>query len=268
MATHYGVQFEALMAEVCRDFGARLIRSWDREASKEEVKKFVAEAVVNFFKLTTESTEEPLEVEPEPVKKAKKAPKGKGKAVEVTVEVEKPKAKAKGKKKAEPEPEPEPEVEEEPKAKGKKPVVEKGKGKEVKPKCQAVTAKGAPCSKCAIEGEVFCSVHLKKAPATEASTSKVKKPVVAKGKGKGGKGVAKVSPPKHTHSLTSPPLKENPCELCDTHGMPFEVPEYEEDKPEEVEAEAEVDPDFVLGEEEFEEDSEDESVEEDFEELV
>ncbi len=277
MATHYGVQFEALMAEVCRDFGARLIRSWDREASKEEVKKFVAEAVVNFFKLTTESTEEPLEevedksvdLEPEPVKKAKKAPKAKGKAVEVTVEVEKPKAKAKakGKKKAEPEPEPEPEVEEEPKAKGKKPVVAKGKGKEVKPKCQAVTAKGAPCSKCAIEGEVFCSVHLKKAPATEASTSKAKKPVVAKGKGKGGKGIAKVSPPKHTHSLTSPPLKENPCELCDTHGMPFEVPEYEEDKPEEAEAEAEVDPDFVLGEEEFEEDSEDESVEEDFEEL-
>lgn len=237
MATQYGVQFEALMAEVCKDFGARLVRSWDPKAKKDEVKEFVEEAVANFFKTHVSSPE------PEPVKKSK----AKGKAVDVTVEV------------TEPEPEPEPE-----KAKGKaKAPAKKAKGKakapakkaESKPKCQAVTAKGTPCSKCAVEGEPFCAVHLKKAPAAE----KTEKAPAKKG-GKGGKGLAKASPPKHTHSLTSPPLKENPCELCETHGMPFEVPEYEEDKSVEEEMEYDpTDPEFVLNEEDFEE-SDDEDV--------
>ena len=54
--------------------------------------------------------------------------------------------------------------------------------------------------------------------------------------------------------------------------MPFEVPEYEEDKPDEIEEEVEkeYDPDFVLGEEEFEEDTDEDEVDEgeyDFEDL-
>ena len=257
MATQYGVQFEALMAEVCRDFGAKLIKSWEADSGspldKAEVRDFVDEAVKNFFKTHVSSPE----VEAEPVKKKGKG-KGKAPALDVEVEIAPAKGKApakKGKKKAEPEPESEPDIDlpvYEAPAKGKKKAPAK------KPKCQAVTAKGTPCSKCAAEGEPFCSVHLKKAPAT-VEKKPTKETIKAKG-GKGGKGLAKASPPKHTHSLTSPPLKENPCELCETHGMPFEVPEYEEDKPEDIAA----DPDFVLGEEDFEEESEDES---DFDEL-
>ena len=302
-STQYGVQFEALMAEVCRDFGVRLVRSWDRDASKEEVKELVAEAVVAFFKLSeaepepeAEEVVEP-EPEPEPVKKGKKKTTKKAtKAVDVTVEVEEPKAKkGKGKKKVE-EPEPEPEeAEPEPEAKkttkGKKvsksPVTEEEFGPKIakaakatkgkagaKPKCQAVTAKGTQCSKCAVEGGPFCSVHLKKASVV-TEEEEVEKPK-AKGKAVAKKAApkkdAKASPPKHTHSLTSPPLKENPCELCETHGMPFEVPEYEEDKPDEIEEEVEkeYDPDFVLGEDEFEEDSDEDEADEgeyDFEDL-
>jgi hypothetical protein len=223
MATQYGVQFEALMSEVCRDFGAKLLRSWDPKATKSEVKEFVDEAVANFFKTHVSSPE------PEKPKKAAK----KSKAVDVTEpEPEKPKKAAKKSKAVEPEP-------------------AKAKGKAKKPKCQAVTAKGTPCSKCAAEGEPFCAVHLKKAPAAEKSEKAPAK--------KGGKG-GKASPPKHTHSLTSPPLKENPCELCETHGMPFEVPEYEDMEY----AYDPTDPEFVLNEEDFEE-SDDEDA--DFDEI-
>lgn len=231
------------MAEVCRDFGARLIRSWDREADKEEVTNFVKDATDAFFKKSVEK--------------------------EIVSPV-KPKAKKASKKKSEPEAEPEPEPEvvsdneaeitvvESPKKKGKGKAKGKAKApakaKEVakktkassssgKPKCQATTAKGTPCSKCALEGEVFCNVHLKKV-AAEASDKKATAPAKAKGKTK--KAVAES--PKHTHGLTSPPLKET-CELCDTHGMPFEVPEYEE----EIEKEKENDPDFKLTEDDFDE---------------
>jgi hypothetical protein len=235
MATQYGVQFEALMSEVCRDFGAKLLKSWDPKATKSEVKEFVDEAVANFFKTHVSS--------PEPAKAAKK-PK-KAKAVDVTVEVTEPEP-AKAAKKPK-------------KAKAVDVTVEvtepepaKAKGKAKKPKCQAVTAKGTPCSKCAAEGEPFCAVHLKKAPAAEKSEKAPAK--------KGGKG-GKASPPKHTHSLTSPPLKENPCELCETHGMPFEVPEYEEDMEYAYDP---TDPEFVLNEEDFEESDDDDA---DFDEI-
>lgn len=216
----YGVQFEALMAEVCRDFGARLIKSWDSDASKEEVKEFVAEAVKNFFGGSTDTETEP---EPEPAKKKATKPKAKGKAKGKAVEVEV-------------------EVKAEPAKKTKK------------PKCQAVTAKGTPCSKCAVEGGPFCSVHLKskdkdKGKGEASGSSSAVKP---KG-GKGGKGLAKTSPPKHTHGLTSPPLKENPCDLCETHGMPFELPDYEE-VPKNKKKDEDDDPDYVLEEEDFEED--------------
>lgn len=245
-ATQYGVQFEALMAEVCRDFGRKLIKSWDTKCDKEEVVNFVNECVDAFFSKSSSSSkdEEVVEIK-SPVK---------------------PKAKKVSKKKSEPEPEPEVVVSdneaeitdvESPKKKGKGKAKAKApaKAKEVakktkkasssgKPKCQATTAKGTPCSKCALEGEVFCNVHLKKV-AKKATEEEAAKPKVSKGKG--GKGLSKTSP-KHTHGLTSPPLKE--CELCDTHGMPFEIPEYEED---EEEIEKKDDPDFKLTEDDFDE---------------
>jgi hypothetical protein len=133
-------------------------------------------------------------------------------------EVKKKKKPAKGKAAA-PEPEPEPESDscEEKPAKGK---AAKGKGK---PKCQATTAKGTPCSKCACEGEIFCSVHLSSTTKSKKETdgessAKKKKPTVAK----------KVTP-KHTHGMTSP-VPDTGCDLCETHGMPFEIPEYEEEE--------------------------------------
>lgn len=265
----YGVQFEALMAEVCRDFGYKLVKSWEADRGmpldKSEIRDFVAEAVTNFFSIEPVVEEEEVEVE-KPKKKAsaKKKASDKAVALDVTVEVDKPKPKPKSKGKA---PEPEEPAEEETPTKAAKGKAAKGKGKAVaKPKCQAVTAKGTPCSKCAVDGEPFCNIHMKKAPVestksvAKASSSKAH---VEKPKGKGGKGLKKASPPKHTHGLTSPPLKENPCELCDTHGMPFEVPEYEEDKASALDAEIEdaevemaydpTDPDFVLGEEDFDE---------------
>lgn len=178
MATQYGVQFEALMADVCRDFGLRLVKSWDSDASKEEVKSFVDEAVKNFF----------------------------------------------GKAKSE---DPEPET--------SKAAVAKGKGKGKKPKCQAVTAKGTPCSKCAVEGSPFCGVH---APKDKGATAPLdKKPVAVKkgkakapvAKGKGGKGKKAAEPApasvKHTHGLDE--IDYENCELCKSHGGPFELPEYE-----------------------------------------
>ena len=237
-STMYGKQFEALMAEVCRDFGAKLVKSWDQSASKDEVKDFVAEAVANFFSLEP-VVEDEVEVEVESPKKKKKAAVKKGKAVAVDVEVvvENPAKKKGGKKKSEDK------AEAEAPAKKGKAVASKGK-----PKCEAVTAKGAPCSKCAVEGDVFCNIHMK------SKTKAVGKPKVVDAKGKKPsvavtKKATKVSPPKHTHGLTSPPLKENPCELCETHGMPFEVPEYEEEI---MEEEDPTDPDFRLAEEDFE----------------
>ena len=233
MATRYGVQFEDLMAEVCRDFGARLVKS------------FVSDAVDAFFKkksVVEKDITSPVKPKAKKASKKKAEPEAEPEVVsdnEAEITVESPKKKANAKAPA--------------KAKAK------AKGGSAKPKCQATTAKGAPCSKCALDGEVFCSVHLKKVDekAKAKAPAKAKTPAKAKGK-------SKVSPPKHTHSLTSPPLKEA-CDLCETHGMPFEVPEYEEETKSVVsENEKDDDPDFKLTEEDFDESDIDED---EFEEL-
>lgn len=203
---NYGSRFEALVADACKDFGAKLIRSWDQGADKAEIRAFVDEAVKTFFALDAasgaraSSLAPPSDPEPEPA-----------------VASPPPPAPA-------------------PKAKGK--AATKGKGKApTKPKCQALTAKGAPCSKCAVEGSTFCSVHNAvttkakgKAPAPAA-----KKPA-AKPKGKGDRGLAKRDAPphppppppasvKHTHGLDE--LDHEDCDLCKSHGAPFELPDYE-----------------------------------------
>jgi hypothetical protein len=213
---NYGAQFEALMSEVCRDFGYKLVKSWelDRGAplDKAEIRNFVEEAVKNFF-LFTEAREEG-EPAPAPAPAKSKAP-----AVVV-------KSTGKG-------------------GKG-------GKGKApAKPKCQALTAKGTPCSKCALEGSAFCSVHdpskKKKASSSaedEAETSskasasasasvaasknkKGKAPAKpAKKNGKGGGAVSDVpASAKHTHGLDE--IDYENCDLCKSHGAPFELPDYE-----------------------------------------
>ena len=267
--TNYGVQFEALMSEVCRDFGYKLVKSWELDRGtpldKAEIRDFVGEAVKNFFKSAPEPEAEAEAVveSPPPSPKKKKAPVAK---------------KAKKKAAAEPEPEPEPET---PPAK-KAPVAKKGKAG-AKPKCQAVTAKGTPCSKCAVENSPFCSIHdptkaagkaaeTSSAAAKRASASAGKKPA-AKGKGLSKKAAEKESSTapasvKHSHGLDE--LDYENCDLCKSHGGPFELPEYEaatapmkkswadeidydpEEDPEED------DPDYVIGgslsEEDFDED--------------
>jgi hypothetical protein len=131
-------------------------------------------------------------------------------------------------------------------AKGKATKGKATKGKATaKPKCEATTAKGTPCSKYACDGDVFCSVHINKHISDEASSSKkevtkkAKKPTVTK----------KVVP-KHTHGLTSP-VPDSGCDLCETHGMPFEIPEYEA----EGDDDDEHDPTYIpaLEEEDFDE---------------
>ncbi len=173
-------------------------------------------------------------------------------SVSVSVSVEKvapepeptkKKAKAKGKA---PEPDSPSGVAEEKKPKGK---ATKGKAT-AKAKCQATTAKGTPCSKFACAGEPFCSVHL--SAATTTTSSKKKKSATTTEEGetsvkKTTKKAAKVVP-KHTHGLTSP-VPDSGCDLCETHGAPFEIPEYETD---EIEEEND-DPTYILEEEDFDE---------------
>jgi hypothetical protein len=125
-----------------------------------------------------------------------------------------------------------------------------GAKKKGKPKCEATTAKGTPCSKYACDGDVFCSVHLmfpltKKSDGDEASSSK--KEVTKKANKK--PTVTKKVVPKHTHGLTSP-VPDSGCDLCETHGMPFEIPEYEAEGDDD-----EHDPTYVpaLEEEDFDE---------------
>jgi hypothetical protein len=257
MATMYGKQFEMLMAEVCRDFGAKLVKSWDTSASKSEVRDFVEEAVATFFKVAEPEPEESVVVSPKakkakakkeswaseceeeeetvmspPKAKAKRAVvkgKGKGKVTEVAVVVSpKPVAKGKAKAKVVGEEEKEERATDIPVAKGK------AKGK-AKPKCEALTAKGTRCSKCAVEGGVFCAVHVKskeEKPKKEAKKKDEKKEV------------------KHTHGLKSPLKDGEDCELCEMHGEAFEMPEYEVMGSEEG-SEA-GDPTYELEEEDFE----------------
>lgn len=244
MAGFYGMQFEALMKEVCEDFGRKLLRGWDENAPKEEMREYVRESVDAFFAhtkglngkkvvtLEVEKVDEESRPDGSEIKPKKKAP-----------------AKGKAKKKA---PEPEPEIseaeieEEKPKAKAKgKAHAKKKEAKVEKPKCEAVTAKGTQCSKCAMEGEVFCSVHLKKKE-EEGGGEEKKAKAPAKKKG----GAKKKEELKHTHEMGEKPEEE--CELCETHGEAFELPEYEMED-EEVDDTA-GDPDWRLEEEDFEDD--------------
>lgn len=225
MAGYYGVQFEALMKEVCVDFGRRLIRGWDEEADKDEVASYVKESVEAFFKKAKglEVTIEAEKIEEEPKKKSAKKPRVSKKKAEkpdspsglTDTEEEKPK-----------------------KSKLARSVK---KGGVEKKKCEGVTAKGAQCSKCAVEGEVFCSIHLKKKG--EASGSVVEKKNTKKKVSK------KEEAPVHSHEIGEKPSEEEGCEVCEKYGEVFEVPEYEEEKEKEDE-----DPDWTLREEDFDED--------------
>ena len=252
------MQFEALMKEVCVDFGRRLIRGWDEGAPKEEVREFVMESVEAFFKrsdgileksastgIMTKSSglEMMVEIEKVPAKKKKAEPDEEeisDNEAEITVESPK-KKKTPAKKKApvkKSKKEETSEVEETPKKK-KAPAKKKATDTN-KPKCEGVTAKGTRCSKCAIDGEVFCSIHLKKKE--EPKEAKEKKGRATKSK--------KKEELKHDHEVGEKPEEE--CELCETHGEAFEMPEYEMVVENNEEEEKKEDPDWALEEEDFE----------------
>ena len=74
--------------------------------------------------------------------------------------------------------------------------------------CTSVTAKGARCSKIAVNGTQTCSVHSKlKNPSEKKRAKKSDKLLLA-----------------HAHGLTSPCVN---CDLCALHGDAFKLPEYE-----------------------------------------
>jgi hypothetical protein len=165
-----------------------------------------------------------------------------------------------------------------------------------KPKCQATTAKGTKCTKCAVGEGPFCSIHMKKIvddgdDATtvvakeakgkakgKAAEAKTKGKAKAKTKGKAAKknDATKVVAEKHDHGLDADDDDDKPCELCDKIGAPFEVPEYEcgalSEEDFEEDDNVEKDPDFVVtttvaGEEDFDDsDNERDSVDYEFEE--
>lgn len=126
----------------------------------------------------------------------------------------------------------------------------KGGNKEI---CTAITGKGTQCTRCATQGQVFCLVHLK---ASQAKSSDKNKKTRAPPKKKKADDM-----PKHTHPIDEVP-ETGSCDLCSTHGNPlneedaesqFEVKELVEDDAE-VEEKADPDPDYILEEEEFDED--------------
>jgi len=106
--------------------------------------------------------------------------------------------------------------------------------------CTATTAKGAQCSKCAKQGEVFCSIHLKtKTKDGAKTTKKVKEPT-------------KRAVPTHTHSPDVTPVVGE-CEMCDTHGDGFAEREVDFKVQSDDEGDDEQsDPTYELGEDDFE----------------
>lgn len=239
------------MKEVCEDFGRRLIRGWDEKADKNEIKEYVREAAEAFFK-RTEGLEETSPKESASAIKAKVTIERVEEGETSSFGTEKPKKKvrassAKSAKKKVSEAEEETTSSEGTESKSKLArKATKGKGK---PKCEGVTAKGTQCSKCAIEGEVFCSVHLKKKDAEASSEGTVVK-TKAPAKKKASK---KEEAPVHTHEIGEEPEKE--CEVCEKYGDVFEVPEYEEYNEMPIEEDNEdKDPSWGLEEEDFDED--------------
>ena len=79
--------------------------------------------------------------------------------------------------------------------------------------CTALTSKKEACKFQALKGEVFCKRHLKK-PSTGTSEETKKEPKKTK----------TTPQPVHTHALGEAPSE--PCDLCESHGDPFE-PEKE-----------------------------------------
>lgn len=123
-----------------------------------------------------------------------------------------------------------------------------GIGKTSKAPCTAITGKGTQCSRCAIQGEVFCSMHLK---AVEKKTKTDKKKTRAPPKKKKPEDM-----PKHTHPIEEV-AETGSCDLCESHGNPLDEDDTEstfEIKKTEPEDAADPDPDYILEEEEFDED--------------
>ena len=140
-------------------------------------------------------------------------------------------------------------------------IGKEGKGGN-KEKCTAITGKGTQCSRCATQGQVFCLVHLKASQAKSGDKSKKSRMAPKKKKAE--------DMPKHTHPIEEVP-ETGSCDLCSSHGNPlneddaeshFEIKKARVDpnaetlpfELEEEEGAADPDPDYILGEEEFDED--------------
>ncbi len=251
-SSKYSNELGAILVSACRDFGVRLIKSWEADSGKPldrtEIEEFVNEAIKNFF--GGEGTKaDDLETETETheaaplkaVKKKKKAPA------------------AKSKKKAEEAEEP---GAEEPKKKTSSTTAKK-------PKCQATTAKGTKCTKCAVGDGPFCNIHAKKKK--EAEDGGGGESSTKTGGGKGGKGLSrggggKGGKKKKCEKPAEPEPEEEEEKLADE--PVFTVPEYEvEPEPEEEEPDnVEMDPDFVPAVMGLLEDDFDETTDEDEEE--
>ncbi len=243
MATSYGRQFELMMTEISADLVKGLFKERGIEFEESDM-----DFIRGFFNTppppnvsVSVSVEKVVPVEEEVVtKKSKgkvkgpKGPKGKG-GKGIAREMTPPVVES---------PDQDPEFSDP--APVPAPAPPKGKGATKKPKCQATTAKGTPCSKCASEGEVFCSVHL--ASSSKSSSKKKEEATVTATKKK--KPTVSAPAPKHTHGLTSP-VPDTGCDLCETHGMPFEIPEYEEEVEEDPELGEKHDPTYTLEEEDF-----------------
>ena len=212
----YSNELGAILASACADFGVRLIKSWEATTAldspsptKEEIEEFVAEAVKNFF--GTEAAG--LKTSPAGLKTSSSP----AKVPETT------KVKAVKKKKT--------------------PATTK------KPKCQATTAKGTRCTKCAVGDGPFCSVHIIAAKKKKRD-EEPEKPEKSKSKSKsksGGKKKCEEPEPK-------PDEREEPV---------FTVPEYEVEPEEEPDDDVEIDPDFVPTTTTLHEDDFDETTDED-----
>jgi hypothetical protein len=104
--------------------------------------------------------------------------------------------------------------------------------KSTKNTCTATTAKGTQCTKCSVGTGPFCTIHLKKSEGNSKTKPK--------------KETKKV--PVHNHN---PGEKDGKCELCEVNGdvmNPDDAREFEEV------TSNKGDPDYVLEEEEFDED--------------
>lgn len=213
-------RIEIIIREMCADFGVRLIKSWDDDDDDAKIESFVANALANYF---SGGATKPPPLDGLEEEKDDDEPKSKSKSRSRSKSKSKSKSKVKTTANAKNTPSSPSQL------LNDEDVDEKPKVAKKKPKCQALTTKGTPCSKCALVNEPFCSVHI---------ITKIKT-----------KGVDATSPPqspkKSVKKKTAKEEEEEQRLVCEAPYEPVEIPGY--DEPESS------DPDYSLEEEDFDE---------------